>query len=46
MLFNKTTYYNIQFFNKVIFFKYRTRKIKASERNNFNFVGLPFNSNS
>ena len=35
MLFNKTRQYsnNIQFFNKMIFSRYRTRQIKATETN-------------
>ena len=33
MLFNKTVQYYIQIFNKIIFFKYRTREIKAIEKN-------------
>ena len=33
MLFNKTVQYYIQIFNKIIFFKYRTREIKAIETN-------------
>ena len=32
-LFNKTKQYNIQIFDKNIFFKYRTRQIKATETN-------------
>ena len=31
MLFNKTRQYNIQMFDKIIFFKYRTRQIKTTE---------------
>ena len=31
--FNNTRQYNIQFLNKIIFFKYRTREIKALETN-------------
>ena len=33
MLFNKTRQYNIQIFDKIIFFKYRTRQIKTIETN-------------
>ena len=33
MLFKKTRQYNIQLFDKIIFFKYRTREIKATETN-------------
>ena len=33
MLFNKTTQYNIQIVNKIIFFKYKTRQIKTTETN-------------
>ena len=32
-LFNETRQYNIQMFNKKIFFKYMTRQLKATERN-------------
>ena len=34
MLFKKTRQYNIQNFNKNIFFKYRMRQIKATEELN------------
>ena len=30
-----TRQYNIQIFNKIIFFKYRTREIKATETNKY-----------
>ena len=33
MLFNKTRQYNIKIFNKIIFFKYRTRELKTTETN-------------
>ena len=33
MLFNKTSQYNISIFDKIIFLKYRTRQIKATETN-------------
>ena len=33
MLFNKTRQYNIQIFNKIILFKYRTRQIRTTETN-------------
>ena len=32
-LFNETRQYNIHIFNKIIFLKYRTRHIKATETN-------------
>ena len=32
-LFNKTRQYNIQIFYEIIFFKYRTRPIEATETN-------------
>ena len=32
-LFNKTRQYNIQMFDKIIFFKYKTRQIKPIETN-------------
>ena len=32
--FNKTRQYNIKHFNKILFFKCRTRQIKATETNN------------
>ena len=32
-LFNKTRQYNIHIFDKLIFFRYRTREIKATETN-------------
>ena len=35
MLFNKTRQYNVQIFNKIVFFKYRTRKLKTTETNNY-----------
>ena len=46
MLFNKTRQYNIQIFNNIIFFKYRTnrsRDFKATETNNllvFSYLGI------
>ena len=33
MLSNEIRHYNIQIFDKIIFFKYRTRQIKTTERN-------------
>ena len=33
MIFNKTRYFNIHIFDKIIIFKYRTRQIKATETN-------------
>ena len=33
MLFNETRQYSIKIFNKIIFFKYRTRQVKATETN-------------
>ena len=33
MVFNKTRQYNIQMLHKIIFIKYRTRQIKATETN-------------
>ena len=32
-LFNETRQYNIHIFDKIIFFKYRIRQIKATETN-------------
>ena len=32
-LFNKTNHYNIQIFDNIIFFKYRTRQVKATKTN-------------
>ena len=38
MLFNKTRQYNIQIFDKIIFFKYRTRQIKTTETNKVTYL--------
>ena len=43
MLFNKTRQYNMQIFNKIIFFKFRTRQLKAMEISKLCIlVKLPF----
>ena len=37
MLFNETRQYNIKLFDKTIFLKYRTKQIKATETNKWNY---------